>query len=166
MDSGHGRSIAVHKAGEEGTISYGASTGKIFTPISERPEWCEGITTVIPQERLKFYSDRLGKDSEMFEAIQAATVVAFEDLAFIGIDAEQNEMEFHASDGHRMETLSLLLGIDRASGDIKDSLAEREVSKDNYGHSQKEINAIHESLEQGFQGQQASDKKQATGTKG
>lgn len=149
----------VHKEGEEGTLMLDATTGKIVTPTDQQPDWAEGLTTGLIQERTSFYEKRFGKKSTAFRTMLARTeAIEYSDLGWIGVDASGAEKEIFADPTHRSEVVAKVLNIDTdvdtadASMSAK-ALAEREVSRENRGRTQSEIEALESSVNQGFTGE-------------
>ncbi len=149
--------LLVHKEGEEGTMVLDRLSGRIVTPLDERPDWAEGLTTALVQERVTYYEKRLGADSEAFKAIQDHTqAIEFSDLGWLGVDAEQHELEVQADLTYRSEVVAKALGIDTETGEMSaPALAEREVTRENRPRTQAEMKALEESVEHGFQGEGA-----------
>jgi hypothetical protein len=159
----NGKQFTVHQEGAEGTLQVDALTGSILTPLDQRPDWAEGYGVAVLQERIKFYEDRLGKDSQTFKDIIGATTISAGDLAWVGVDSEQEPHEFSASEEHRMDVIATTFGINRDTGDMGVTTAQREVSAQNRGRSQHEINALEESLEAGFNTGDVAHQQKATG---
>lgn len=165
----------VHKDGEEGTLTLDAMTGKITTPLDQRPDWAEGLTTGLIQERTSFYDKRLGAESTAFKAmLESTTAIEFSDLGWIGVDAAGDEKEIFADPTFRSEVVAKALAID-TNADTADAsmtakaLAEREVSRENRGRTQSEIEALEQSVGQGFTGEttrQQTERERRTGTGG
>lgn len=145
------RTVVVHKEGEEGTIQVRHLDGIIVAPPQdERPDWAEGLAAAMIQERVTFYSKRLGEANSPYatqlQSILDADTIAFEDLGWIGVNAEGQEVELEADSEHRMETIGRILGIDRDEGTMGEGVtAEREVA----GMSQTMTKAEHEALLEG-----------------
>lgn len=144
--------ILVHKLGDEGTITIDNLTGGIVTPIDERPDWAEGLANALPRERETFYKTRLGED---IAATNKPDAIAFEDLAWVGVDGEGDLVELSADHEFRMEVVKEFLGIDEETGEMtKDgwrTVAEVEIALDNVRTSE-EASAITEELSKGFSG--------------
>lgn len=147
------KTILVHKENEEGALIIDALTGQIKQPINERPDWSEGLTCALLAERLKFYTDRLG--SERFTgSLQFPQAIAFEDLGWIAVSEDGNEVELEADTEHRMEFLAGMLGLDReegghVAGHAEKVLAEVEISKDTH-RTADEAKAFEDAQVQGF----------------
>jgi hypothetical protein len=146
------KDITVHKEGEEGTVQVRGLDGKIITPIDLRPDWAEGLTTAFVQDRLSFYEKRFGKETEAFKQIAEAEAVEFSDLGWIGMHATGgDEFEVFADHAYRSEVIAKALGIDTEAGTFSGNvLAEREVSRENRGRTQAEIEALAQSVNEGF----------------
>ncbi len=150
--------FTVHKEGQEGTIQVARDTGKIVTSLDQRPDWAEGLTTALVQERISFYEKRLGSGSDDCKRIVAADAVEFTDLGWLGMHAEGgDELEVFADPVTRSEMVAKCLGINTETGEFTKGnvLAEREVSRENRGRTQSEIEALEDSVKQGFTGETA-----------
>lgn len=158
--------VIVHKEGDEGAVAIERLTGKILTPIMDRPGWAEGLVTALPQERLSYYEKRLGTSAAL-ESLRAAPAIEYSDLGWVGVDAEGDELEIEANPDFRADMMAAALGIDRDTGDLGMVLAEREVSRENLQRTPEELNALSESVKQGF-GEAAAHEERPTktGTKG
>lgn len=148
------KTLIVHKEGEEGTLQIEAASGKIVTTLDQRPDWAEGLTTALVQERISFYESRFGAGSTAFQSLMNdTTAIEFSDLGWLGVDAEQNELEVSADPHYRSEVVAKALGIDTETGEMSHTaLAEREVSRENRGRTPEEIAALEESVQSGFTG--------------
>lgn len=157
--------IIIHKEGEEGAITVSRTTGIITTPHNERPDWAEGFSTALLEERLKFYGDRLGKDSVAFKAMAAADAIETSDLTWIGVDADGDERTIDASSEYRMGLVTVCIGMDAESGELSGTvLAEHEVSRENSPRSSDEMAALEQSVRDGFAaGDTVSDQKKVNG---
>lgn len=126
--SNNGR-IAVHKDGEEGAIHIDRLEGRVLTPADDRPEWADGLAAAMLAERVGWYERRLS--SQLPEAVRSPDVIAFQDLGWVGVDAEGDEVELEADGEYRMEQLANMLGIDREDYEdeknFKDAIASAEV---------------------------------------
>lgn len=163
------KGVTVHKAGEEGTIIVDPRSGKIITPTDQQPLWCEGLATALIQERIGFYEKRFGEGSAAFNDVMSADAIEFSDLGWLGVDAAGDEMELYADGGYRSEVVAKALGIDTESGEMSGTvLAEREVSRENRGRTQSEIEALEASHAKGFTGGERAtvENERATGTQG
>lgn len=161
--------VTVHKAGAEGTILVNPNTGKILTPIDQQPDWAEGLATALVQDRISFYERRFGEGSVAFNDVMSADAIEFSDLGWLGVDASGDELELFADPSYRSEIVAKALGIDTESGEMSGTvLAEREVSRENMGRTQTEIEAMERSQAQGFTGGERSivENERATGTQG
>jgi hypothetical protein len=149
------RMLMVHKEGEEGVLQVRHSDGKIMTPLDERPDWAEGLVTAMVQERITFYTRRLGEAGSPYasqlEAITGTDTVAFQDLGWIGVNEAQQEVEVEADPEWRSESIAKLLGIDTEAGTMGEGLtAEREIMSRNERRTPEETAALEEGLAQGF----------------
>ena len=102
-----GDPVIVHKAGEEGGLVIGSLSGRILTPIMERPEWSEGLAVAKLADRVQFYETRLGKD------VTGDKLIAFEDLGWVCVDAVGEEYEQEADSEYRMNAIAEAVGIVR-----------------------------------------------------
>jgi len=102
-----GSPVIVHKDGEEGGLVIGSLSGRILTPIMERPEWSEGLAVAKLAERAQFYESRLGKN------VTGDSLINFADLGWVCVDATGEEMETEADPEFRMNALAEAIGIDR-----------------------------------------------------
>lgn len=157
--------VLVHKENEEGTIQVRVSDGKIITPLDQRPDWAEGLAVALVQDRLSWYERRLGKESSAFKALEASQeAIEFSDLDFLGVDAEQQELEVYHDPATRSEFVAKALGIDTEVYDedkgIQGNLAEREVSRETMGMSATEINEMAEAQNKGFVGETVREQTQ------
>lgn len=108
-----GNPIVVHKQGAEGGIAIGSLSGRILTPLMERPEWTEGLAVAKLGDRVEWYQSRLGKD------VSADTIIAFEDLGWVCVDAVGDEFESEADSEFRMNIIAEATGVIR-SDDLSD----------------------------------------------
>lgn len=158
--------VLVHKEGEEGVISVDRTTGRIISSLDERPDWSEGLATALVQERLDFYQKRLG-DGTVYQSLSDAQAIEYSDLSWIGVDANQDEQEIEASADYRMDIVAKALGMDRETGELSgDIIAEREVSRENRGRTQGEVQALEESVKTGFGQQDDAQAAKAEGSGG
>lgn len=135
---------AVHCPGHDGALMIDHETGVIVgPPLDERPEWAEGLAMALLHEHYRYYTLRTGP------AYQEPDVFAMGDLAWLGVDAEGDEMEVPASDDVRQDRLASMLGIDRETGDIAGVLVEVEHSFDVL-RAPEDIGAIAASQAEGF----------------
>lgn len=112
------RTILVHKNDAEGALIINALDGMIKQDPSERPEWADGLACALLAERHQFYTTRLGPDYAKSHA--QPDLLAFEDLGWIGVDADGNPVELEADSEHRMTVVAEVLGIIR-SDDLSDT---------------------------------------------
>jgi hypothetical protein len=109
-----GKPVLVHKKGCEGALVIGSLSGRIIQPIMERPDWAEGLSVALLAERHEFYMSRLGiapGESPMLE---------FEDLGWVGVNAEGEAIELTADSEFRMDVLAETLGVIRTD-DLSDT---------------------------------------------
>lgn len=109
-----GKPVMVHKKGEEGALIIGSLSGRIIQPLMERPDWAEGLTVALLAERHEFYVSRLGT------APGESPMLHFEDLGWIGVDAEGEALELTADSEFRMDVLAETLGVIRTD-DLSDT---------------------------------------------
>jgi hypothetical protein len=155
------RTIVVHKEGAEGTLQVEHLTGKIITPVDQRPDWAEGLAACAPQERITFYQQRLttkakGGSEVAFNAgdmqkIREADAIAFQDLHWYGVNAEQEAIEIEADNEYRLELLAKMIGVDTEAGTMGDGVvAERELAQAFTRRTQDEQDALAEATAAGF----------------
>lgn len=107
------KTLLVHRKDHEGALQINATTGIITTPNDERPEWSDGLTVALINERDQFYTSRLGP---MYtETMRRPEVLEYADLSWIGVNEEGHEVEIEADAEHRMQTLADLVGVDRSA---------------------------------------------------
>ncbi|MBK1871593.1 hypothetical protein [Taklimakanibacter albus] len=106
-----GKTLLIHKVGEEGTIEIDAMTGQLVTPVDDRPEWADKLAAASLAERIGWYEQRVGK-TKAAEHLTTDGPIAFQDLTWVGLDDEQTEVEIEADNDFRMQCLGELLGID------------------------------------------------------
>ncbi len=112
------KTVLVHKVNEEGALVLDAITGRITTPLDERPEWSDGLAVAMFNERDQFYSSRLG-DKYTAEH-KHPEMIAYQDLTWLGAGENEGEaVEIEADADYRMEVVSEILGIDR-EGELED----------------------------------------------
>lgn len=134
--------VVVHKAEAEGALVIDRMTGMILSPIADRPDWSEGYACAILSEHRQFYTSRLGTYAE-------PELFAADDLGWIAVNHEGDEMEIDADAEHRMEVLAARLGIDRETGDVEATMREIELSHDHL-RDPEDVSAIERSKEEGF----------------
>jgi phage gp46-like protein len=101
--------------GQEGAIHIDALDGRVLTAPDDRPEWADGYAVALLGERIGWYEARLGQ--QLPESIRKPEILVAQDLGWIGMDAEADEVEIEADTDHRMTTLANLLNIDREDFD-------------------------------------------------
>lgn len=102
-----GSPVLVHKEGSPGALTIGSLSGRILTPIMERPDWSEGLAVAQLAERAGWYQTRLGKD------VSKHSIIAFEELGWVCVDAVGNEFTTEADAETRMDIISELTGVVR-----------------------------------------------------
>lgn len=152
--------ITVHMEGAEGAIHVDAKDGRILTPVDERPEWAEGHAVALLGERVGWYEQRLCQP--LPDNLRSPETVAYQDLGWIGVDAEGDEVEIEADADYRMTMLSNALGVDREDYDdqkhFKNAIASAEVAH-TYRDNQTDETTLAEA-----EGETFAEKKAATGT--
>lgn len=154
----------VHKEGEEGTLLIDRYTGRIVTPLIERPDWAEGLHTALVRERDAFYQgngkqpgeagfvgNRLGK--AYTDEMRNPAAYVFQDLGWLGQDAEQEECTIDADNDYRMEVIATVLGINREDFEtpITGTVAEIEIDLEARHVSKAELGEIERELLPGFE---------------
>lgn len=102
-----GKPVLVHKKGEEGALAIGSLSGRILTPIMERPDWSEGLAVANLAERHEFYTSRLGREQPLGD------LIAFEDLGWVAIDASGEQVITEADTEYRMDIIAEATGVNR-----------------------------------------------------
>lgn len=146
------RTILVHKKDAEGALIINALTGHIQQPLDERPEWSEGLTLALLSERHGYYTKRLG--SGYTGSMQSPETIAYEDLGWIGVDAEGEPVELDADAEHRMGVIAEVLGITRTdnlsdTGALGTFVAEVEIAMDRE-RTPQEVAAFEHAQQEGF----------------
>lgn len=127
------KTLLVHRKDHEGAVQINATTGIIVTANDERPEWSDGLTVALINERDQFYTSRLGP--AYTNEMRRPEVLEYADLSWIGVDEEGHEVEIEADAEHRMQTLADIVGVDRSADATAEHtkgtiLAEAEVAYD------------------------------------
>lgn len=147
--------VLVHKQDDEGALTIDLLTGGIVTEIDQRPDWAEGLTNALPREREVYYQHHLGDDYTATESFKHPTALAFEDLGWLGVDAEGDLVEIDADPEFRMAVVKEFLVIDEETGKMtKDgwrTVAEAEIAWD-VERTTEEASAIDAELETNFGG--------------
>lgn len=112
--------IIIHKPDSEGAFHIDAMTGAVVTPQNELPDWAEGLASALLAERVGFYEKRLG--TNLPEQLRKPNSMAMEDLGWIGVDQEGDEVEIEAVTEYRSEMLGKLLEIDLDNEDLDGQL--------------------------------------------
>lgn len=152
------QTLTVHKEGAEGTLQIDRLTGKILTPLADKPDWAQGLASAIPQERVTFYMQRFGTEGSEIEAVKNADAVAMQDLSWVGLDAAQEAVELPADHEHRLQVVAKVLDLDSATG----NKIERELDMENSRRSPEEQAAMEKATQQGFPAHQAEQAKTGT----
>lgn len=140
--------IIVHKEGEEGALTIDRLTGRITTPHEERPDWAEGYAVAMLEERIKFYTDRLG--SQAPTDVLEPQAIEVSDLSWIGVNADGDEVETEAEAETRMSMIASVFGMDRETGELDGIAAEFEVERQPHDVTAEELRAMEESVNAGF----------------
>lgn len=122
--------LIITKADCEGTIRINALDGRVVQDEAN-PEWSEGLAVAMLAERIGYYEGRLGKAAA--GEILGADTIAFEDLGWLGVDNEQNEVTVDADAEHRMGVIAKAMGVDLEGALEQDGLkglAEAEIAMD------------------------------------
>jgi hypothetical protein len=151
--------IAVHMDGQVGAILIDMREGRVLTPADERPEWAEGYATALLVERIGWYETRLGE--HLPEDIRSPQLMSAQDLGWIAVDIEGDEVEVEASLEHRMDILAKFLGIDRDDAEQAAQFATRLATAE-VEHTYATHPADGQTLEQ-VEGIKFQDFKQANG---
>ncbi|MBO6814539.1 MAG: hypothetical protein JJ891_06750 [Rhizobiaceae bacterium] len=123
-----GKEVPVHKEGHEGVLMVDSLTGEVTTPTDQKPEWADGFAVALLAERTGYYESRLG--TELSDELRSPEMFDADDLGWIGLDAEGDEVEIEASGEKRMTLLAEELGVDRENLDedqFSNATAEVEV---------------------------------------
>lgn len=104
-----GHPILVHKEGAEGGITIGSLSGRILTPIMERPDWSEGLAVAKLADYASWSQSRLGKSVVDYK------IIAFEALGWVCVDAVGEEFETEADAEYRMNVIADHVGILRTN---------------------------------------------------
>lgn len=140
-----GKTIMVHREGEEGGLVISALTGEITTPQDERPAWADGLTVALLAERHGYYSKRLG--GQYTPTMQHPDLLNYADLDWLAVDEDGEAVEIEHSGDHRMEVISTTIGFDRETGDVSGKvLAEVEIITDDH-RTASELSAYEKSKE-------------------
>lgn len=134
-DSNNG-SYIVHKEGEAAILELSKS-GRVVTEGFNKPEWAGQVVLAVLHERNEFYSKRLG--GELAEPLLNTNVINFDDLCWVALDAEGEEVELIADVEFRNNVLASVLGVDRETGDIDGAVAEHYIERDNAGYTLQDI---------------------------
>lgn len=113
-----GQSVLVHKSGAEGALAIDSLSGKITTPINERPDWSEGLAVANLAERHAFYNTRLGPEFAAQRMMD--TLIDYADLGWVGADATGDLVELSADTEYRMDVIAEATGTVRTN-DLSDA---------------------------------------------
>lgn len=105
--------IIIHKTNAEGLLLIDALDGSVITAPEERPDWAEGLAAAMLAERNGWYEKRLGK--WLPDALRSPQSMNADDLTWIGVDHEGDEVEIEASTEYRTDILATLLEIDTSA---------------------------------------------------
>ena len=110
--------IAIIKDGHEGGIHIEALTGQVIQE-GELPAWAEGYVVAALKERTGWYEQRLG--ANLPPHIYQPEVMKADDLEWLGLDAEGEEVHIEASLETRFENLATYMGLDTSVEGYMDS---------------------------------------------
>lgn len=130
------KTIIVHKEGSKETLLIDAHTGNILTAQEDRPSWHDGEIVALLAERSGYYAKTIGKVPE-------TDIMNYEDLGWLGLDAEGDEVEIEADAEWRMQNVADILGIDRSAdnfdAELKGQLATATVHMEQVQNPTAEI---------------------------
>jgi hypothetical protein len=100
-----GKTAGVHMEGAEGIIQIDAVTGHVLTGPLDRPDWAQGYTTAVLQERVGYYERALG--DAFTPEMRDPEVFAAEDLDWVAVadDDEHSEYVAEHSAEHRQNVV-------------------------------------------------------------
>lgn len=99
--------LVVHKDNEEGGILIGRESGHIYTSSFDRPEWAAQFHNALLGEWTTFYKDRFGEAYMLLHKQPA--VFNFDDLGWIGMGEEGEEIEEPANMDYRLGVVQAVL---------------------------------------------------------
>lgn len=102
-----GKSFVVHKTGEEGGLLIDAMSGAVLPNQPDRPEWSQGYAMAQLVERHGYYAKRLGV--QFADTMKQPEAFNADDLAWLGLDEEGQEVEIAASTEYRSQVLKDVL---------------------------------------------------------
>lgn len=110
--------ITIVAEGQEGSFQIDALTGMV-QDTSQVPEWATGVVTATLAERADYYQKRVG--AEKAAEHLNSQLVQFNDLGWVGVDAEGDEVSIDAGEEVRRANVAKLLGMstDPIHGDIE-----------------------------------------------
>lgn len=126
----------VHKEGAEGSLQL-TRNGLVKTPVFDRPEWAGQVSTAMLAERNHFYQTRLG--AELASPLIETNIINFDDLHWVAMDDDQNEVEIEASADYRNAVLAAALGVNLETGDISGAVTEHYIDRDNKGYTLEQL---------------------------
>lgn len=152
----HTGTVMVHKKDHEGALLIDANTGLPNGPVDERPEWSDGYTAALLNERREFYAKRLGPTST--DEHQYPQMIDTDDLGWIAVDATGSEFEIEASAEHRMNVIGELAGVDMTTGEATGTnMVTAEIALDT-ARTDEQASALEQSQEAGFEAGLAKDR--------
>lgn len=151
-----GTPIIVTKDGEEGSIEVDRITGIVLTKVDQRPVWGESLACAMLAERAGWYAQRLGPKHEL-----SADNILFDDLGWVALDQEGQEVEVEANPEHRMTLLADALGVDREDPNFGTIVAEVEMDMEPATLSAEDQASLADEL----QSDEAFTKAQAEGSR-
>jgi hypothetical protein len=102
--------ITIHKTDEEGILNIDAMTGQVTTPGEEIPDWAAGLAVANLNERRSYYQRAFGPS--VSDKLLSPKVLNCDDLVWIGVDAEGDEVMIHASEELRSQYVTAAYDID------------------------------------------------------
>lgn len=144
----HTGTVMVHKTDHEGALLIDWASGLPNGPVDERPDWADGYTAALLNERREFYTKAVGPTST--EAHQYPEAINVDDLGFIAVNAAGEEFEIEASSEYRMTMIGELAGVDMATGDVTgENVTQVELAMDT-ARTDEQAKALETSQAEGF----------------
>lgn len=122
----------VHKEGAEGSLQL-TRNGLVKTPVFDRPEWAGPVAVAMLAERNHYYQTRLG--AELAAPLIETNIINYDDLHWVALDEDQNEVEIEASADYRNTVIAVALGVNLETGDISGAVTEHYIDRDNKGYT-------------------------------
>lgn len=101
-------------------------SGEILTPPNERPEWAGGVVQAQLAERIGWYEKRIGE--HLAEQRRVPDFINFQDLGWVGVDAEGDVVAIDPDNQFRMEILAEYLEIDKSADNWEQQTMDKSVS--------------------------------------